>query len=92
MLNLASIAWTYSWYTFLSRRLTYCLLDDGILSALGNPAEFKGEQRSKFCDGLKSVLTGLRARKIRDFDVIAKEVIAHRADFLGDSSKVLILE
>lgn len=31
----------------------------------------------------------LRVRKIRDFDIIASEIIAHRAKFLGDSSKVL---
>lgn len=68
------------------------LLDDGILSALGNPAEFTGDQRAQFCNGLKAVLTGLRARKIRDFDVIAQEVIAHRAEFLGDPSKILILD
>jgi hypothetical protein len=80
------------WYPFLSHRLTCCPLDDAVLSALGSPDEFTGEQRKQFCDGLKEVLSDLRARKIRDFDIIAKEVVAHRARFLGDSSKVLMLE
>lgn len=67
------------------------LPDDAVLSALGSPDEFTGEQRKQFCDGLKEVLTDLRARKIRDFDIIAKEVVAHRAKFLG-GNKVLMLE
>jgi hypothetical protein len=28
-------------------------------------------------------------RKIRDFEIIAAEIVAHRAKFLGDKSKVL---
>ncbi|KAH7390304.1 hypothetical protein BKA64DRAFT_678928 [Cadophora sp. MPI-SDFR-AT-0126] len=65
------------------------LPDDAILTALGSPEEFKGEQRDRFCTGLRGVLMGLRVRKIRDFDVIASEIIDHRAKFLGDKSKVL---
>lgn len=34
----------------------------------------------------------LRKRKIRDFDVIASEIIAYRAKFLADVSKILPLE
>jgi hypothetical protein len=63
-----------------------------VLGALGNPAEFTGDQRIRFVTGLKEVLIGLRTRKIRDFDLIAKEIIAHRAAFLGDRSKVLVLD
>tara|TARA_R110002060_G_scaffold16441_5_gene22865 strand:- start:535 stop:738 length:204 start_codon:yes stop_codon:yes gene_type:complete len=59
------------------------------LTALGSPEEFKGEQRDRFCTGLRGVLMGLRVRKIRDFEVIASEIIDHRAKFLGDKSKVL---
>ncbi|KAH9218313.1 hypothetical protein DL95DRAFT_385720 [Leptodontidium sp. 2 PMI_412] len=65
------------------------LPDDAVLTALGSPEEFKGEQRDRFCAGLRGVLLDLRVRKIRDFDVIASEIIAHRANFLGDQSKVL---
>ncbi|KAK0105679.1 hypothetical protein ONS95_004206 [Cadophora gregata] len=65
------------------------LPDDAILTALGSPEEFKGEQRDRFCMGLRGVLMDLRVRKIRDFDVIASEIMSHRAKFLGDKSKVL---
>ncbi|PBP22610.1 hypothetical protein BUE80_DR006443 [Diplocarpon rosae] len=65
------------------------LPDDAVLTALGSPEEFKGEQRERFCAGLKGVLMDLRVRKIRDFDIIASDIIAHRAKFLGDKSKVL---
>ncbi|KAL2062422.1 hypothetical protein VTL71DRAFT_6688 [Oculimacula yallundae] len=63
--------------------------DDAVLTALGSPDDFKGEQRDRFCAGLRGVLLDLRVRKIRDFEVIASEIIAHRANFLGDKSKVL---
>jgi hypothetical protein len=66
--------------------------DDVILTALGSPEEFKGTRRDEFCDGLKEVLMDLRVRKIRDFQVIAAEILAYRTKFLGDSSKVLPLE
>jgi len=65
---------------------------DAVLTALGSPDEFTGEQREKFCEGLRQVLMDLRVRKIRDFDIIASEIVAHRSKFLGDTSKVLALE
>ncbi|KAE9365161.1 hypothetical protein N431DRAFT_430676 [Stipitochalara longipes BDJ] len=68
------------------------LPDDAVLTALGSPDEFTGEQREKFCEGLRQVLMDLRVRKIRDFDIIASEIVAHRSKFLGDTSKVLALE
>lgn len=70
-------------------RLTCVSTDDAVLTALGSPEEFKGDQRDRFCQGLRGVLMDLRVRKIRDFEVIASEIIAHRANFLGDKSKVL---
>jgi len=75
-----------------SVRLTSGFADDAVLTALGSPDEFTGEQRAKFCEGLRQVLTDLRVRKIRDFDIIASEIVAHRSKFLGDKSKVLALE
>ena len=72
--------------------LTYNVTDDAVLTALGSPDEFTGEQREKFCAGLRQVLMDLRVRKIRDFEIIASEIFAHRAKFLGDKSKVLALE
>ncbi|QSZ35032.1 hypothetical protein DSL72_007895 [Monilinia vaccinii-corymbosi] len=68
------------------------LPDDAILTVLGSPDEFAGEQRERFVEGLKSLLAHLRARKIKDFDEIASKIVAHRAEFLGDPSKVLSLE
>lgn len=79
-------------YSILVPWLTSIFSDDGILTSLGNPAEFTGEQRQQFCKGLKKVLTDLRARKVRDFDVIAKEIIAHRAQFLGDPLSILNID
>ncbi len=32
---------------------------------------------------------GLRVRKIKDFATISSEIIAHRAKFLNDPSKIL---
>jgi hypothetical protein len=72
--------------------LTSRCADDAVLTALGSPDEFRGEQRERFCVGLKEVLLDLRIRKIRDFNIIASEIIAHREKFLGDASKVLPLE
>ncbi|KHJ32011.1 hypothetical protein EV44_g4514 [Erysiphe necator] len=68
------------------------LPDDGIMAALGCPDEFTGESREKFVSGLREVLLGLRLRKVNDFDIIASEIIAHRARFLSDQSKILSLE
>jgi hypothetical protein len=59
---------------------------------LGSPEEFPLEQQPRFREGLKQVLTGLRARKIKDFETIAAEVAAHHSQFLGDPSKILMLE
>jgi hypothetical protein len=80
------------WYPFSSPWLTSGLADDDILKALGSQNEFTGEQRVKFIDGLRDALGAIRVKKIRDFDNIAKEIIAHRRTFLGDDSKVLPLE
>lgn len=68
------------------------IADDEILGSLGTPEEFPADQRQKFREGLKAVLTDLRSRKVRDFDTIGAEVVAHRRRFLGDPSKILMLE
>ncbi|KAI1003551.1 hypothetical protein K3495_g4654 [Podosphaera aphanis] len=68
------------------------LPDDGIMAALGCPDEFKGDRREQYVIGLREVLLGLRLRKVTDFDLIASEIISHRARFLGDESKILALE
>lgn len=68
------------------------LPDDGVMAALGSPEEFKGDRREQFVAGLREVLLGLRLRQVKDFDMIASEIVAHRAKFLGDNSKILALE
>lgn len=68
------------------------IADDTILSTLGTPEEFPADLQQKFREGLRQVLTDLRSRKVRDFDTIAAEVVAHRSRFLGDPSKILMLE
>jgi hypothetical protein len=85
----ANASFSQSLCCFWSGKLTFSLADDAVLTALGSPDEFTGEQREKFCNGLRQVLMGLRVRKIRDFDIIASEIVAHRSKFLGDKSKIL---
>lgn len=67
-------------------------LDDAILTDLGSPDEFTGDQRSKYVMGLREVLTQMRVKNTRDFETIASEITQHRARFLGDKSKILLLE
>ena len=59
---------------------------------LGKADEFEGEQKTRFIDGLRKLLHEFRAKKVRDFDAIARGIIEYRARFLGDRSKVLPLE
>ncbi|KAH7634322.1 hypothetical protein B0T09DRAFT_316244 [Sordaria sp. MPI-SDFR-AT-0083] len=66
--------------------------DDAILLELGKADEFEGEQKTRFIDGLRKLLQEFRAKKVRDFDAIARGIIEYRARFLGDRSKVLPLE
>ncbi|KAJ4406068.1 hypothetical protein N0V85_004572 [Neurospora sp. IMI 360204] len=66
--------------------------DDAILLELGKADEFEGEQKTRFIDGLRKLLHEFRAKKVRDFDAIARGIIEYRARFLGDRSKVLPLE
>ena len=63
-----------------------------ILAALGSPGQFKGPRMEEFKEGLTRVLLKLRVDKIRDFHIIAAEILAYRAQFLGDASKILPLE
>jgi hypothetical protein len=68
------------------------VLDDAILTALGSPEQFQGARYDEFCNGLRALLMDLRVRKIRDFNVIAPEILAYRSRFLADDSRVLPLE
>lgn len=66
--------------------------DDAILVELGNSAGYSEEDKPRFVAGLRTVLHGLRTKKTKDFHVIASEIAAYRARFLGDKSKILLLE
>lgn len=67
-------------------------IDDAILVELGNSAGYSEEDKPRFVAGLRTVLQGLRTKKTKDFKVIASEIAAYRASFLGDKSKVLLLD
>jgi hypothetical protein len=60
--------------------------------SLGARPEGLSEQEEEvFTDGLKKVIQDIRSRKVTDFNVVAAEITAYRANFLGDSSKILPL-
>ncbi len=67
-------------------------IDDAILVELGNSAGYNEEDKPKFVQGLRTVLQELRAKKTKDFQIIASEIAAYRARFLGDRTKVLLLD
>ena len=66
------------------------LTDDKILVDLGAKPD-DGSSPDEFGNGLREVIHDIRSRKIKDFNVVAGEITAFRAKFLGDSSKVLPL-
>jgi hypothetical protein len=59
---------------------------------LGNPDDYKGEQKSRFIQGLRELLQKFKADRVKDFDTIARGIIDFRAQILEDKSKVLSLE
>jgi hypothetical protein len=59
---------------------------------LGRSDEYVGEQRNRFIQGLRELLQEFRAKKVKDFDTIARGIVDYRASFLGDRSKILHLE
>ena len=69
--------------------------DDKILVDLGakpdNGASPDNSGNDEFGDGLRKVIHDIRSRKIRDFNIVAGEITAYRAKFLGDRSKILPL-
>lgn len=66
------------------------LSDDKILVDLGAKPD-DGSSPNDFGNGLREIIHDIRSRKIRDFNIVAGEITAYRAKFLGDSSKVLPL-
>jgi hypothetical protein len=70
----------------------FCVSEDQILVELGRSDDFTGEQKNRFIQGLREVLQGFRANKVKDFDAIARGIIEYRSRFLADKSRVLHLE
>ena len=62
--------------------------DDKILVDLGAKPDGSSPE---FGNGLREIIHNIRSRKIRDFNIVAGEITAYRAKFLGDSSKILPL-
>lgn len=45
--------------------------------------------RNSYRDGLRELITGMRARKVNDFETVAAEISRYRSKFFNDSSRVL---
>ncbi|CAK7273248.1 hypothetical protein SEPCBS119000_005555 [Sporothrix epigloea] len=63
--------------------------DDQILVELGRADDYTGEQKSRFVDGLTSLLKKIRDEKERDFVKIAQSIIDFRRAFLGDDTRIV---
>ncbi|KAK3985699.1 protein red1 [Cladorrhinum sp. PSN332] len=66
--------------------------ENQILLELGNSDHVRSDQKARFINGLRELLRGFKAKKVKDFDVIARGIIEYRSQFLGDQSKVLNLD
>lgn len=67
------------------------LTDSQIVTVLTEYGNFEGEQKQKYINGLRELLTDLRNRKVKDLDAISQGIIEFRAQFLEDKSRVLPL-
>ncbi|KAK8122152.1 hypothetical protein PG984_010822 [Apiospora sp. TS-2023a] len=73
-------------------------LDPGysdIIASLGSVDSYNGEQKGRFIDGLRKVLSDLKSdsSRLKDFDSITSAIIQYRRQFFGgDETKVLPLE
>ena len=66
--------------------------DDKILVQLGAaPAGLSQEEQDAYSKGLREIIRDIRARNIKDFNIVAAEITAYRARFLGDTTKILPL-
>ncbi|KAL9012465.1 MAG: hypothetical protein Q9173_002772 [Seirophora scorigena] len=67
-------------------------VDDLILVQMGAvPEGLSAEKKDAFVVGLRQIIQEIRGRKVKDFRIVASEIAAYRARFLGDSSKILPL-
>lgn len=80
--------------TSIGRELTQAsnVTDDLILVQMGAvPEGLSAEKKEAFVVGLRHIIQEIRGRKVKDFRIVASEIAAYRARFLGDSSKILPL-
>ena len=55
------------------------------------PEGLSQAEGDSYANGLRQVIQEIRGRKVKDFNVVASEIAAYRAKFLGDNVKVLPL-
>ncbi|KAK8016165.1 hypothetical protein PG993_014354 [Apiospora rasikravindrae] len=69
--------------------------DSDIIASLGSVDSYNGEQKGRFIDGLRKVLSDLKSdsTRLKDFDSITSAILQYRREFFGgDDTKVLPLE
>jgi len=47
--------------------------------------------RNTYRDGLRELITDMRARKINDFETVAAEISLYRSSFFNDTTRVVRL-
>ena len=63
-----------------------------ILLQLGTePAGLTPEEQKAYNEGLKNVIKDIRSRNVRDFNAMAADITTYRANFIGDTTRVLPL-
>ena len=86
-------SWTLAASPTLRTRANVILLtlaDNNILLELGSVHEGTTKQEQQgYIDGLKQIISGMRDRNLKDVSAVASEIVAYRANFLGDASRVL---
>ncbi|KAI9882980.1 MAG: hypothetical protein M1823_005272 [Watsoniomyces obsoletus] len=74
---------------FLSPDLPFAI-DEHILLQMGSVNEGRdAEEERQYMTGLSQALQELRNRKVKDFETVAAKIVAYRAQFLKDDSRVL---
>ena len=64
--------------------------DNTILLQLGSVQEGSTpEEKEAYISGLKDIITNMRSRNLKDVSAVLAEIVAYRARFLGDKSRVL---
>ena len=62
------------------------LLQLGLVPEGLSPAE-----QLAYSQGLKNLIRDIRSRNVRDFNAMAADITTYRANFIGDTTKVLPL-